>query len=216
MHGIADRPPVLETPRLPQPPTPTMRTDVGEVKHAARARMRPPILDRAVDQPQQLELGLRAHARGDRAEKPERCLPRCSDSSTASSLSASESRSFSSRNNSSSTSCTETGRPGFDDANAANAASFANARNRTTTLTSTPHLRAASACESSCEVTSRNSSHFSSGDSCRRLRCLPFSIITSSWFEALQASQHEVEKRPDLYRELRRKPRSPHACTWSS
>ncbi|MGE5762438.1 MAG: hypothetical protein ACM3ZF_00645 [Mycobacterium leprae] len=35
---------------------------------------------------------------------------------------------------------------------------------------------------------------------------MPFSIITSSWFEALQASQNEVEKRPDLYRELRRKP----------
>jgi hypothetical protein len=36
----------------------------------------PPFADRTVDQAQKLELGLRAHARGDRAEKPERCLPR--------------------------------------------------------------------------------------------------------------------------------------------
>ena len=75
VNGIADRPPVLETPGLPQPRTPAMRADVGEVKHLAHARMRPPVLDRPVDQPQQLELGLRAHARGDRAEEPERCLP---------------------------------------------------------------------------------------------------------------------------------------------
>jgi len=69
---------------------------------------------------------------------------------------------------------------GFADANAANVASFANARNRMITLTSTPYFRAASAWESSCEVTSRKISHFSSGDNCRRLRGFPFSIITSS------------------------------------
>jgi hypothetical protein len=57
------------------------------------------------------------------------------------------------------------------------------------TLTSTPHFRAASACEISCEVTSRKISHFSSGDSCRRFRDFPFSIITSSWFKAPEASQ---------------------------
>jgi hypothetical protein len=57
------------------------------------------------------------------------------------------------------------------------------------TLTSTPYFRAASACEISCEVTSKKTSHFSSGVSCRRLRALPFSIITSSWFEAPQAFQ---------------------------
>jgi len=47
-------------------------------------------------------------------------------------------------------------------------------------LTSTFHFLAASACESSCEVTSRKISHFSSGVSCRRLRGLPFSIISTS------------------------------------
>ena len=83
----------------------------------------------------------------------------------------------------------DAGRPGFADANAANAASFANARNRMITLTSTPYFRAASACEISCEVTSKKTSHFSSGDSCRRLRDLPFSIITSSWSRARTASQ---------------------------
>ena len=57
-----------------------------------RAPTRP---DRTVDQPQQLEVGLRAHARGDRAEKPERCLPRYKVNSTAISFSASDSRSFS-------------------------------------------------------------------------------------------------------------------------
>src|SRR5450755_388431 len=171
---------VLERPGLPESLPPSVRADVGEVEHPAHAGVRPPVGDRAVDQPQQLELGPGAHARGDRAEKPERCLPRCNVSSTASSLSASESRSFSARNNSSSTSCTDAARPGFADANAAHAASFANARNRMITLTSTFHFLAASACEISCEVTSRKISHFSSGDSCRRLRDLPFSIITSS------------------------------------
>jgi len=63
------------------------------------------------------------------------------------SFNASESRSFSSLSNSSSTSCTDAWRPGFADANAASAASFANARKRMITLTSTPYFRAASACE---------------------------------------------------------------------
>ena len=75
-------------------------------------------------------------------------------------------------------------------------------------LTSTPHFRAASACVSCCEVTSRNTSHFSSGDSCRRLRGLPFSIITSSWSGARTASQDWREKQGQLYRKLRRKPRA--------
>ena len=136
------------------------------------------------------------------------CLPRNKVSSTAISFNASDSRSFSKSAASSSTCSGEGTRPGFADANAANAASFANARNRTITLTSTPHFLAASACEISCEVISRKISHFSSGDSCRRGLRLPFSIITSSWFEAPEASQHEVEKRPDLYRELRRRPAS--------
>jgi len=64
--------------------------------------------------------------------------------------------------------------------NAASAASFASCLIRITVLTSTPHSRAASACESSCEHTSRNTSHFSSGVNCRRLRRLPFSITSSS------------------------------------
>src|SRR5207248_5208286 len=84
-------------------------------------------------------------ARGDRAEKLERCLPRCNVNSTASSLSASESRSFSERNNSTSTASADAGRPGLAEANAANAASLASARNRMITLTSTPYFRAASA-----------------------------------------------------------------------
>ena len=156
VSGIADRPSVLEAPGLPQSRTPAVRADIGEIEHPARARVRPPVPNGTVDQPQQLELGLRAHARGDRAEKPERCFPRCNVNSTAISFSASESRSFSSRNSSISTSCTDAGRPGFADANAASAASFASARSRMITLTSTPYFRAASACEISCEVTSRS------------------------------------------------------------
>ncbi|HEY5261409.1 MAG TPA: hypothetical protein VIJ33_04810 [Solirubrobacteraceae bacterium] len=101
-------------------------------------------------------------------------------SSTASSFNASDSLSFSERNNSNSTASIDAGRPGLADANAASAASFASARKRMITDTSTRHFRAASACEISCEVTSRKISHFSSSDSCRRLRDLPFSIITSS------------------------------------
>jgi hypothetical protein len=40
--------------------------------------------------------------------------------------------------------------------------------------------RAQSACVSSCEVTSKKISHFSSGESCRRFRGLPFSITSTS------------------------------------
>jgi hypothetical protein len=76
MNGITDRPPILEAPRLPQPRTPAVRADVGEIQDPARAGMRPPVPDRTIDQPQELELGLGAHARRDRAEKPERCFPR--------------------------------------------------------------------------------------------------------------------------------------------
>jgi hypothetical protein len=54
-------------------------------QHAARApatsrRGRP------IDQARQLELGLRAQSSGDRAAKPERCLPRCTAGSIACSL----------------------------------------------------------------------------------------------------------------------------------
>ena len=125
VNGIANRPAVLQTPGLAQPLTPPVGTDVGEVEHPARPGVRPPIQDGAVDQPQQLELGLSAHARGDRAEKPERCLSRCNVSSTAISFNASDSLSFSTLKSSSSTSCTDASRPGFANANAASAASFA-------------------------------------------------------------------------------------------
>jgi hypothetical protein len=73
---ITDRGTVIQRARLPQPRPPAVRAYIGEVEHPARVRVRPPVGDRGVDQPQQLELGLRAHARSDRAEKPERCLPR--------------------------------------------------------------------------------------------------------------------------------------------
>ena len=96
------------------------------------------------------------------------------------SFSASQRRSFSARSSSSSTASADTGRPGLAEVNAAIAASFANARNRTITDTSTPYFRAASACEISCEVTSRNTSHFSSDESCLRDLRLPLSIITTS------------------------------------
>jgi hypothetical protein len=64
--------------------------------------------------------------------------------------------------------------------NAASAASLASLRILITTLTSTPHFRAQSDCVSCPVVTSKNTCHFSCGDSCRRLRDLPFSNITSS------------------------------------
>jgi hypothetical protein len=65
---IAHRPAVIQRPGLTQSLTPAVRAHVGEVKHSARAGMRPPVRDRAVDQPQQLELGLGAHTPRDRAE----------------------------------------------------------------------------------------------------------------------------------------------------
>jgi hypothetical protein len=49
-------------------------------------------------------------------------------------------------------------------------------------------------------------SHNSSGESCRRLRGLPFSIITSSWFRARTASQDWREKQARFYRKIRRRP----------
>lgn len=124
MHRAAAGIAVLKRAGLAQPLSPAVRADIGEVKHSAAPRVRPAVRDRSVDQPQQLELGPGAHARGDRAEKPERCLPRCKVSSTASSLIASDSLSFSDRSNSSSTASTDAGRPGFAEANAASAASL--------------------------------------------------------------------------------------------
>ena len=56
----------------------------------------------------------------------------------------------------------------------------------------------------------QNSSHSSSGVSCRRRRRIPCCIDHTSWDRGGTASQDQVEKRPDLYRELRRKP-----STWS-
>ena len=67
---------VLERARFPQPRPPVMRATVSQIQHPARPRVRPALRHGLVNQPQQLELDLRAHARGDRAEKPERCLPR--------------------------------------------------------------------------------------------------------------------------------------------
>jgi hypothetical protein len=190
MDSLTNRPTILQRPRLTQPGPPAMHADVGEIQDPTRARVRPPVPDRPVDQPQQLELSLDAHARSDRAEKPERCLPRCNVNSIAISLIASDSRSFSARSSSSSTCSIDAGRPRFADANTANVASLANAPSRMITLTSTPYFRAASACEISCKVTPKKISHFSSGDSYQRLRGLPFSTITSSRFKAAQTSQH--------------------------
>ena len=130
MHRAATWIAVLERARSPQPRPPAVRAHVLDLEHPARARMRPPVGDRTVDQPQQLELGLGAHARGDRAEKPERCLPRCKLNSIASSFNASESRSFSASAASNSTCSGEGNRPGFAAANAASAASLANCRIR--------------------------------------------------------------------------------------
>ena len=59
---------VLQRARFPQPRPPVMRATVSQIQHPARPRVRPAIRHGLVDQPQQLELDLRAHARGDRAE----------------------------------------------------------------------------------------------------------------------------------------------------
>src|SRR4051812_33088142 len=209
MDRGADRRAVLQRAGLAQAGAPAVRAHVGELEHRARAHLRPAGRGRGVDQAQQLELGLRAHTSPDRAEKPERCLPRCSESSTASSLIASESRAFSARSSSSSTCSTDAGRPGREAANAASAPSLASRRSLITVETSTPHLRAASACESCCDVTSTNTCHFSSGDSCRPLRRGPLDIDQTSWNWARTASQAWVERGSDLYRRLRRKPPAP-------
>ena len=68
------------------------RTSARSSTRHARG-VRHPACDGLVDQPQQLELGLGAHARGDRAEKPERCCP-VRRELDRSSFSDSESRSF--------------------------------------------------------------------------------------------------------------------------
>jgi hypothetical protein len=59
---------VLQRARFPQPRPPVMRATVSQIQHPARPRVRPALRHGLVDQPQQLELDLRAHARGDRAE----------------------------------------------------------------------------------------------------------------------------------------------------
>jgi len=67
VHRVADRRTVIERAIIAQPRTPPMRTHVGQFEHRARTRVRPAATDRGVDQAQQLELGLGAHARRDRA-----------------------------------------------------------------------------------------------------------------------------------------------------
>jgi hypothetical protein len=74
MDRLTDRSAVFQTPGLAQSLTPAVRADVGEVKHLTRASVRPPIPDSAVDQPQQLELGLGAPARRGPGRKA-RALP---------------------------------------------------------------------------------------------------------------------------------------------
>ena len=61
---------VLERPGLPQPRPPAVRADVGEAEHPARSGVRPAVRDSGVDQPQQLELGPGAQARGERRLAP--------------------------------------------------------------------------------------------------------------------------------------------------
>src|SRR3954471_18753487 len=151
MDRGADRRAVLERAGLAQPGTPAVRAHVGELQHAAGTQVRPARAGRRLDQAQQLELGLGAHAAGDRAEKPERCLPRSSASSIANSFKASDRRAFSARSSSISSCSADTGRPGLEAANAASAPSLASRRSLITVETSTPHLRAASAWKSSCE-----------------------------------------------------------------
>lgn len=76
MNRAATRITVLERARVSEPLTPAVRADVSEVEYPAAAGVRPPVGDCSINQPQKLELGPGAHARGNRAEKPERCLPR--------------------------------------------------------------------------------------------------------------------------------------------
>ena len=67
MHRVADRGTVIERPVLAQPGAPTVHAHVGDLEHRARPHVRPAGADRGIDQPNQLELGLRAHALRDRA-----------------------------------------------------------------------------------------------------------------------------------------------------
>ena len=68
VHPVADRRTVLQRARLGEPSAPAVHAHILDLEHPARTRVRPPGRHRAIDQPHQLELGLRAHARGDRAE----------------------------------------------------------------------------------------------------------------------------------------------------
>jgi hypothetical protein len=78
VYRVGDRTTVGQAAGLAQLGAPAMRAHVGEPEYPACAGMRPAGAGRVVDEAQQLELDLRAHTSGDRAEKPERCLPRCS------------------------------------------------------------------------------------------------------------------------------------------
>ena len=68
VHRAATRMTVFERAGVQQPLAPMMRATISQIEHAARPGVRRPLADSAIDQPQQLELGLRAHARGNRAE----------------------------------------------------------------------------------------------------------------------------------------------------
>ena len=68
VHRPAARTAVLQRAGVAQPRPPVMRATVRQIQHPARPGVRPAVRDRGVDQPQQLELDLRAHPRGDRAE----------------------------------------------------------------------------------------------------------------------------------------------------
>jgi hypothetical protein len=76
VHRLTDRRAVLERAALAQTRPRAVSAHVAELERRARAHVRPGGGGRAIDQAQQLELGLRAHALRDRAERPERCLPR--------------------------------------------------------------------------------------------------------------------------------------------
>ena len=162
LHRTSDRGTVIERPVLPEPSAPTVHAHIGDLEHRAPAHVRPAGSGRLIDQgPTARACPGRSSAQGRGLEARARPSPdqRQLDRELLQRLRQVRVLLLAV----SSSSCSgESTRPGFEDANAASAPSFASRRIRITTETSTPHFRAASACESSCELTSRNTSHFSS------------------------------------------------------
>ncbi len=125
MDRVAARRPVHQRAHLPQPASPAMHPHIGDPQHRGGSQVRPPLEGGVVDQLQQALPGLGIHPGRYRQRRvqPQRASPTATgDNSIASSFTASTSQVFSARSSATTPGSTGRERPGFDAANAANAA----------------------------------------------------------------------------------------------